>query len=160
MSTEFELDGVRYRIGQLTAFQQFHVSRRIAPLLPPLVPIFMSIAKESAKLGGKKDAGVNLDSIAGLLQPFADSLADLSDEAAEYVLGTCMGVVQRLAASTPNETWVPVWSANAKRVMFDDIADIGKMLQITVRVLQSALGPFLAASLTSPNDAAPKAATG
>ena len=134
---EFDSSGKTYRAGRLSAFQQLHVSRRIAPLLPPLIPVFMQIA-------GSLQGGGNAMAVLGrteLLQPFTDSLAQLPDDAAEYVVATCLSVVQR-----QQETgWAPVWNAGAKRAMFDDLNDIGALLPIVVRVIQENLGTFTAA---------------
>ena len=66
--TEFELAGKTYRIGKMTTFQQFHVSRRIAPIIPTLIPIFVKIAKDG-------DLMKDLNGMAAVIQPFADGLA-------------------------------------------------------------------------------------
>ena len=44
MSQELDLNGHRYSIGKLSAKQQFHVSRRIAPIVPTLIPVFVRLA--------------------------------------------------------------------------------------------------------------------
>jgi len=52
MRREIQLGGNAYSIGRLTAKQQFHVSRRIAPIIPPLIPLFMKLAKTSGGAAG------------------------------------------------------------------------------------------------------------
>ncbi|KVP48393.1 phage tail assembly chaperone [Burkholderia ubonensis] len=178
MATEIELNGVRYAIGKLSAMQQFHVSRRIAPIIPPMIPVLMKFyaeleqadvvreqaransalaalaagvpAPESADEPGattpdaKRDILPIVDAIAPVLQPFADALAALKDEEAEYVFGTCLSVVERWQGAG----WAKVWSAAHKTSMFDDIG-IDVMLPLVVRVVVANLGPFIAGLLTS-----------
>ncbi|KGV79612.1 putative bacteriophage protein [Burkholderia pseudomallei MSHR4375] len=185
MTTEVQLNGVRYAIGKLSAMQQFHVSRRIAPIIPPMIPVLMKfyaeleqadVAREQARanavlaalaeraevLEGSEGAGAPaaatpvsagdhsrellsmVDVIAPVLQPFADALAALKDEDAEYVFGTCLSVVER----RQDAGWAKVWNTIHKTSMFDDIG-IDVMLPLVVRVVVANLGPFISGLLTS-----------
>ncbi|MFX7140361.1 phage tail assembly chaperone, partial [Acinetobacter baumannii] len=65
MGVELEVAGKAYSIGKMSAKKQFHVSRRIAPLIPKLIPVFTRV-----KSGGGISA--DLDGLAEVLQPFAD----------------------------------------------------------------------------------------
>jgi hypothetical protein len=134
---EFEIDGKKYRADKLSAFEQFHVSRRISPLIPKLIPVMLEVAKTQGTLG-------SLSRIADVMQPFADGLASMSDTDAEYVMSTCLSVVKR----NQSDNWAPVWSARAKAMMFDDMNDIGSMLPLVMQVIQDSLGPFIHGLLT------------
>ncbi|WP_175786546.1 phage tail assembly chaperone [Burkholderia anthina] len=164
MATEIELSGKRYQIGKLNAMQQFHVSRRIAPIIPSMIPVLMKFyaeversrnaaanaalgalaAGDNAQAAEQRDVLGLVDSIAPVLQPFADALAGLKDEDAEYVFGTCLSVVERQHMNG----WAKVWAAAQKTAMFDDM-DIGSMLPLVVRVVVENLGPFISGLLTS-----------
>ncbi|KVN30700.1 hypothetical protein WJ63_07925 [Burkholderia pyrrocinia] len=174
MATEIELNGARYAIGKLSAMQQFHVSRRIAPIIPPMIPVLVKFYAEleqadaardqaransalAALVGGapvpdaatpaadqSRDLLSLVDAVAPVLQPFADALAGLKDEDAEYVFGTCLSVVERGQGAG----WAKVWSAAHKTSMFDDIG-IDVMLPLVVRVVVANLGPFISGLLTS-----------
>lgn len=135
-STEVELGGNDYSIGRLDAFRQLHVSRRIAPLIPSLVPAFSALSE------GGADALTDTAKFATALAPFAEAMAGMSDEAAEYVVGTCLSVVKRRQGSA----WAPVWNAQGKTLMFDDI-DLSTMLPLVVRVIRDNLGPFISGLL-------------
>lgn len=141
---EFEIDGVNYRALKLSAFQQFHVSRRIAPLIPPLIPIGMRMAKELKGDGKEVNDFLNLPE---LIQPFANALGEMSDEAGEYVIATCLSAIRRQDPATG--LWAPVWSPAAKTPLFDDLNDLGKMIPLVVRVIQASLGNFLTELLTT-----------
>ncbi|MBU9618076.1 hypothetical protein KTE47_10715 [Burkholderia multivorans] len=188
MTTEIQLNGVRYAIGKLTAMQQFHVSRRIAPIIPPMIPVLMKFyaeleqadlvrdqARANAALAalaarvegveGVEGAAADdapaaaapvaaadrsrellslVDAVAPVLQPFADALAGLKDEDAEYVFGTCLSVVERWQGAG----WAKVWNITHKTAMFDDIG-IDVMLPLVVRVVVANLGSFISGLLTS-----------
>lgn len=152
MATEIEIRSVKYRIGKLSAMKQLHVSRKIAPLMPSLLPIMLKLASarragpESAD--GETAAGGLLDDMASLpqvLQPFTDGLANLPDEHADYVIGECLSVVQRYQGNA----WFSIWAAGAKQPTYDDI-DLAVMIELSVKVIADSLGPFIAGWLTSP----------
>ncbi|WP_144658074.1 phage tail assembly chaperone [Achromobacter dolens] len=138
MSQELDLNGHRYSIGKLSAKQQFHVSRRIAPIVPTLIPVFVRLA--AGGRGITEDPG----GLADVLQPLADGLAAMKDEDADYVLDTCMQVVQR----RQEHGWTAIWSASQRVPMFQDI-DLAVMLPLAVRVIVASLGPFIQGLLTS-----------
>lgn len=148
MAIEFDIDGKQYRANRLDAFKQFHVSRKIAPIVPKLIPIFVQL----------KDGGGLTEDLAGLAEvvaPFADALAAMKDDDAEYIIATCLSVVLRQQGTT----WAPVWSVNGRVVMFEDI-DMGVMLPIIVRVIRDNLGNFISGLLSNPAAAGPVAVTG
>ncbi|OWT69211.1 MULTISPECIES: phage tail assembly chaperone [unclassified Achromobacter] len=123
---EFAIKGVNYRSGRLSAMQQFHVARRVAPALTGLV----------AALGGNAPSK---DDFAQALAPLADAVARMPDADAEYVMGACLGVVSRQTDAT---TWAPVWRSG--QIAFDDI-DVGAMMQIAAKVIQDNLGNIFGA---------------
>jgi hypothetical protein len=118
---EFEIAGNTYRAGKLDAFKQFHVSRRLAPVLGGLAMV----------------AGGEQDRLSALLQPITEAVARMSDTDCDYILQTCLGVVQRQQGST----WAPVFAAGRGALMFEDI-DLSAMMQIAVKVIQDNLGGF------------------
>lgn len=137
--------GQTYRVGRLNTFAQLHVSRRLAPLVPTLLPAFLKVAKQERMI----------DDIAGtatLLQPFADALAGMKDADAEFVYGTCLAVVQRRTTPT---TWAPVWNSTASVSMFDDM-DLGVMTRLVLEVVQDSLGPFIRGLLTGQPEETPQ----
>lgn len=146
--SEFTLGEDTYRINKLNAFQQFHLSRKVAPIIPTLIPVFLKLqasAKAPEDVEGNPSTPLSgdLGAMAEIMQPFADGIASMSDEAAEFILSTCLGVVQRKQGGT----WVEVWSKSQSVCMFDDI-DLGVMVKLCIRVITESLGPFLGGMLT------------
>ncbi|HDR9029892.1 TPA: hypothetical protein QDB14_004114 [Burkholderia vietnamiensis] len=138
MATEIEMSGERYQIGRLPAMQQFHVSRRIAPVLSPLIRAYLELSKSDVPLTK------NLALIATSIEPLTEALSRLPDDDAEYVIGACLRIVERHQGAG----WARVWSPTQNVCMFDDI-DVGVMLELTVRVIMENLGPFIGGLLTS-----------
>lgn len=149
--TEFEINGVQYRSGKLDTFKQLHVSRKIAPLVPKVLPAFAAIAQakradgaegaEGAVLGEAIDEvrklGVqDIDLIAKAIEPVTNVMAEMSDADVEYLFANCLAVVQR----KQGKDWAPIWRNEA--LMFDDI-ELPQMTQIAMKVIWDNLGPFI-----------------
>lgn len=120
MEIEFKIGENTYRAGKMNAMKQFHVARRIAPVVGSLVALTRGAPA--------------MDEI---LQPIAEAIAKLSDGDCEYVLGACLSAVQRQSG----QGWAAVWDSRVGRLMFEDI-DLPAMIQIATRVLQDNLAPF------------------
>lgn len=147
-----------YVIGKLDAFSQLHVSRRITPIIPTIAPLLAEVAKggiqemiqklEMAKdqvstdgQGGNALADMDLTALANAAKPFADALAEMSDENADYVTKKCLSVVKRdnggsLASVCVNGS-----------LMFDDL-DLGEILPLVIAVLRTSLGNFIRGLVT------------
>jgi hypothetical protein len=123
---DFEINGQQYRSGKLNARQQFHVARRLAPVLGGLA---------TASQGNTED-------FATFLQPIADAIAGMSDADCDYVLDNCLAVVKRQQGSA----WANIFVNKAQ--MFEDI-DMGVMLQIASKVITENLGGFFQGSAAS-----------
>lgn len=148
MATEREVGGQRYQLGRMSAMQQFHVSRRIATVLPPLIRSYLDLQTSDGPITK------NLKLLASSIEPVMDALSRMRDDDAEYVVGACMRVVERHHGAG----WARAWSPTQDVCMFDDI-DMGTMLTLTGYVIMENLGPFIQGLLTglasSPSEATP-----
>lgn len=130
MSEPFEVGGHTYRAGKLDAFRQFHVVRRMAPVLSSFSEI--TRAASAAQSG---DPAAIIEAVSPLL----NVVAQMPDDHVNYVLGTCLSICQR---KMPGDTgWARVWNADAQRPQFDDI-DMMVMVQIVAMVLSAELSGF------------------
>lgn len=116
---DFEISGHKYRSDKLDAFQQFHVARKLAPVIGAIGPA----------LGGEGD-------MSGL----AKAIAELEQADCDFVLHTCLGAVRREQGGG----YAPVFSAAAKRMMFSDI-NMLEMIQIAIKVIEENLASFTGA---------------
>ena len=131
---ELELDGHTYRVGKLDARAQFHIVRRLAPVLGELAP---------ALQGGKG----GLDA----LPPIATAVAKLSDADADYCIFGLLKVVSR---KQPNGLgWGPVSTENL--LMYDDIG-MTQMLKLAWEALTFNMSGFFAALPSDLKEAAQK----
>lgn len=71
---EFTVNGQSYRTAKIDAMRQFHLSRKIAPIIPALIPVFAKLA-ESQKAEDAKPLSSDLATMAHLFEPFAEAIA-------------------------------------------------------------------------------------
>ncbi len=121
---EIEISGNSYSIGKMSAMQQFHIARRLAPAIWALSSV------------AGKDRPEDDSTAINALQPVAEMLSKMSDEDSEYIVKSCLAVVQR----KQQNGWAKVQSSNGG-LMFDDI-NMQTMLQITFAVVKDNLGNF------------------
>lgn len=127
---DIEIDGQFYRVGTLSAFEQFHVSRRLAPLLSAL---------GMAELESMTKPGVNIAMLA--LGPMSEALAAMSNADADYVMHTCLKVCSRKQGDGYARVMPTVG-----RLQFEDI-NMAQMMQLIVATLKQNLADFFPAPL-------------
>lgn len=137
------IGGHDYTIGRLNALDQLHVSRKIAPIIPNIMPILTEVAKgdlekviasietdENAELAG-------LEPLAKALEPFMEAIAKIPEEDVNYVIYRCLSVVKRNGSVV----------CRGESIMFDDL-DMNHLLPLTVAVIRTNLGNFIQGLLT------------
>jgi len=122
-----DLDGKTYRIGKMSALAQFHVSRRLAPVLAAV-----GISLQVLTAGSK----ASIEDMAAVLGPAAEVMAKMSDDDSNYIIFTCLQVVAR----KDDERYAPV--ASGGLLAYQDI-DMPIMIRLVVEVLRVNLGNFL-----------------
>jgi hypothetical protein len=124
-----------YNIGKLPAMTQFHIARRLAPLLRGAMgmnltslSIVRNEAGEPVSLDGDLDAG---------LGPLLEALSGLKDEDVEYVVNHCLDVV---SVKQPGGAFAPVRAGGV--TMFP--LDLPTMLHLSYEVIQENMAGFTA----------------
>lgn len=135
MTLEFTVGGHTYRAGKLDARRQFHVTRRLAPLLAEFMTPDVAAALKGPGQGA--DAAIPEAQLAGMMTAVAERLGDLPDESLDYVINHCLLVVERQQATGG---WARVM-LSGERLMFEDL-DMRGLLEITWKVLQDSLAGF------------------
>lgn len=123
---DFEVDGQSYTTLRMDCFAQFHVARKLGPVVAEVIPV---LAK-----------GIDLEKGITEIEPVMHALAKMDEADVNYVLHACLRVVRR----RQNGGAVPVWNEGAKRIQFEDI-EMPQMLQIAVYVLKDNLSRFTGA---------------
>lgn len=122
-----DIEGFSYSIGKLDGMNQFHVVRRLSPLLAPLAEAFKKA----------KEKDVPFDFIDVALGPLSEVVSTMSDTDVEYVINKCMSVCRR---KTETGTWAPVFVKNGG-LMYQNMS-MTTMLRLTVSVVKENLGSF------------------
>jgi Phage tail assembly chaperone protein, TAC len=134
---EVEIGGNRYRTGKLDAFKQFHLFRKLMPVLSGMGETFSDMPEGEVQVNEKFWSAMG---------PVATAVAEMSQQDSEFILKTCLQTVSLWNGAT----WVRITAANGD-LMFEDIDMMG-MLQLTFEVIKDNLGSFFGAPL--PNGSA------
>jgi hypothetical protein len=130
---EHVINDVRYQIGRMPVKDQFHVARKIAPVVAGLGRGYAMAAISATN--SSNDSGGD-ESLFEALTPVADIVSQMQDAEWDYVLNKCLSVV----AKWNGQGWARVMSNG--NMMFDDM-DLPTMVQLVMEVVQSNLGPSL-----------------
>ena len=140
---QITISGKNYTIGRLNALDQLHVSRKIAPIIPSLIPIISEVAKGGlSKVIESMESGEDvelenidlkeLDGLSGALSPLMDVIAGMSEGDTNLVIHKCLSVVIRDGAVL----------CRGESIMFDDL-DMMQILPLVVAVIRKNLGNFI-----------------
>lgn len=149
---DFETKAAKYKAMPMDAMTQFHVVRRLGPVLPSignLFPIYglMQDLAEAAKDGAVSGVmgAVTEDEVLSITKaatPIAEMLAKMSDADSEYVINACLSTVE--VEQIPGR-WAPLWNATARRAQIGTL-DFMEMMQIVYYVLRDNFAGFFPAS--------------
>lgn len=125
------IGGHSYQIGRLSAMQQTHVGRRIAPLIATLGISLGSLVR------GQK---LTVEEILPSVGPLTVMLASMKDDEVDYVVATALSVVQRGETVGDKETWAPV--SQGALIMYADI-DLLNLWRIVFESIRFSMADFL-----------------
>src|SRR5690606_2426817 len=121
------IGGHDYTIGRLNALDQLHVSRKIALIVPNIMPILTEVSKgdlerviESIE-DGENNELEGLEPLAEALEPFMEAIAKMPEDDVNYVVHKCLSVVKRGGAAV----------CRNNTIMFDDL-DMNHLLPLTI----------------------------
>jgi hypothetical protein len=127
--TEFELGGRKFKVGKLNAFKQFHLVRRLAPILADMLPVVGDLQKLSKK--NQED----FEQTAKILAPVLTGFSKLSDQDSEFVLYGLLSCVEVQLGNS----WSKV--STESMLMVQDL-ELPALLQIAGRAFMSNLSSF------------------
>lgn len=131
---EFEAGGRKFKISKIDAYRQFHIVRRVGPLLSELFPALASVQKVNVE--GLSDEE-KFQELSKVLSPIMVGFSKLSDADADYVLNQLLSSVE-VHQPTFN-SWARV--ANKDVIMMQDI-ELPILLQAAGRALMFNLSGF------------------
>ncbi len=131
---DFEINGRKFKLLKIDAFKQFHIVRRIAPLLADLLPAMKDV--KSVKSLESVSESEKLDQMAKVVGPVMMGLSKLSDADADLVL---FGLLASVEVQQPAGNWARV-STNSMLMMQD--LELPILLQIAGRAFAYNLSGF------------------
>lgn len=151
---EFEVGGRNYRTPRLSAMDQLHVSRRIAPVLAELAPALGSLSRLLGPVEGEEAEPVAIPEggeLGETLPPLMKAFAAMSDADVDYVINKCFRALQ---VDAGGDKWARMMSVNG--AMMDDTMQLPDMLQILYKVVEANLASFFhTARPNSPGNVTP-----
>lgn len=133
-----------YRTARLDARKQFHVGLKIGPAYAALsvararasASILPVIASEGEEAGDRAATVA----MAEVFKVMSEALAAMSEKDLDYILNTCLSVVQRQEGNL----WANVIASNGS-LMFEKDMDFQVLMRLSMEVIKENLGGFFAA---------------
>lgn len=133
---EFTIGDKKFQLTKIDAFKQFHIVRRLGPILGGIIPIAQKLKGFDAK-GMSEDE--RLDQFAELLSPIMTGISKLSDADANLVL---LGLCSSVSIHQPQfNNWAKV--ATGEVLSFTELT-LPVLLQIAGRAFAFNLADFFA----------------
>jgi len=132
---DFQIGGREFKIGKLDPLKQFHIVRRLGPILSDIIPVAQKI--KGALAVKEQTEEQKFETIALLAQPILTGLSKLSDEDANKVLIGLLNAIE--VKQMPVGNWARV--ARDEMLMIQDL-DFQMMLQAAGRSFAYNLAGF------------------
>lgn len=141
MDRDFEIGGRKFKLNKIDAFKQFHIVRRVGPILSDLIPAMKDAAKfSSIEAVEKLSDSEKADLFSKMAGPIMSGLARLSDADADLVLKGLLASVEM--QQPPLNNWAKLVQGDI--VMIQDL-ELGTMVQIAGRAFMFNLAGFFGA---------------
>lgn len=129
METEVTLGADVYRIGKINAWTQFHVVRRLTPLLTAMAAAIREKKKPLLTSPDPDEAG--MEKMMEGMVAMAEVLATMKDEDCDYVIRACLSVCQKKQGNM----WSSMLSSDG-HLMFSENTSLSNLLKLTSATLQ------------------------
>lgn len=137
--TQFTVGKHTYSAGALSARDQFHIIRRLAPFLSAIAPVAAAFkGKEGSAAEIAK--GMSEEELGKILPALGNAIASMDDATADYVIFGLLAVVRR--QEPQGLGWAPV--AVGTQMAFEDIG-MADMLNLAMRALMANAKDFFSA---------------
>lgn len=134
---DFEIGSNKFKLNKIDAFKQFHIVRRVSPILADLLPAMKNFQK--ATTGKELSEEEKLDQFAEVAAPLMKGLSKLSDADSELVL---YGLLQSVEWQQSGGNWMRV--SNGSMLMVQDTFELPVLLQLAGRAFMFNLAGFFA----------------
>jgi hypothetical protein len=140
--SEISINGTDYLIGRLNARQQLNVAKRLAPVIQGLLPIWAMMQTTEEPYSEQQLA---ISAVAAV----TNTINALSDEASDYVLDMCLGVVR---FRSPGGGWAPLRAPNGSgQMMLEEADNLPMVMRLLWEVIRSNVENFTLETLLPPS---------
>jgi hypothetical protein len=166
------IGSVQFSIGSMDALTQWHVARRLSPILAEMSGAFKKMAhsalfqdlpeptpeqvaaatqvaqeplptdEEASAVLQRDENERALEMFEILAKPITTAISTMSDADSEYIIKKCLAVCRRKTGNT----WASVIDRNSGVMMYQDI-DMRTMITLVAHVVKENLGDFFPTSL-------------
>lgn len=135
---DFEIGTKKFKLCKIDALKQFHITRRIGPILSDLLPSMKDAPSVIRKLQNSEQMteSEKLDEMAKFIGPVMTGFSKLSDEDANFVLFSLLSSVEVQQASG---NWAKV--VQGEMLMIQDMP-FPMMMQVAARAFGYNLSGF------------------
>lgn len=133
---DFQIGAQKFKLCKINAFKQFHIVRRIGPLLSDLLPAMKGMS--NVKSLDSAPESEKLDQLAKIVGPIMLGLSKLSDADADLVL---FGLLSSVEVQQAQGNWAMV--ATPTMLMIQDL-ELPVLLQLAGRAFAYNLSGFFA----------------
>lgn len=130
---DFQAGGREFKLSKIDAFKQFHIVRRLGPILGDIIPIAKKIAGTKATSQSDEE---QFETIAELVKPIMQGLSKLSDDDANKVL---LGLLSAVEVKQSAGNWARI--SRDENLMIQDL-ELPVMLQAAGRAFAYNLSGF------------------
>lgn len=133
---DFQAGGHDFKLNKIDPFKQFHIVRRLGPILGDIIPVAQKI---KSTISGEQSEDEKFETIAQIAQPILNGLSKLSDEDANKVLLGLLSAVE--VKQLPAGNWAKI--AREESLMIQTI-ELQVLLQVAGRAFAYNLAGFFA----------------
>lgn len=136
---DFTIGAREFKLSKVDAFKQFHIVRRISPILADLLPGIKEFQKLSKKDNSQLSDDDKFEQFVPLAAPLIAGFSKLSDDDSNYVL---LGLLSSVEIKQEHGNWARV--ATKDMIMIQDM-ELPMLLQIAGRAFMYNLSSFFSA---------------
>lgn len=132
-----------YRVGALSALEQFHIVRRLAPLMARVSTMTAALdavrhLRAQAPTQEGDTGEVPGEMFAAMVGPILQAAADMPQADADYIILQCLRVCARQQSGG---AYAPLVAGDGVTLMFADL-QLGDMLQLVKETVARNMGNF------------------
>lgn len=113
IENSFQIGDRQFKVSKINAMRQYHIVRRIAPILGDMLPAMKEVSKKKSE---NLSEDQKLEQAADIFAPIMHGISKLSDKDSEFVL---YGLLAAVEMKQSEGNWAKL--SNGDMLMFDNL---------------------------------------